>query len=49
VPRLSALLQVVSKWTGIPVTKLQASDRERLTHLEEFLHERVVGQDTGEP
>ncbi|KAL4457526.1 hypothetical protein ABPG75_012391 [Micractinium tetrahymenae] len=36
---------VVSKWTGIPVTKLQASDRERLTHLEQFLHERVVGQD----
>lgn len=39
---------MVSKWTGIPVTKLQASDRERLTHLEDFLHERVVGQDTGE-
>ncbi|PSC72780.1 chaperone 1 [Micractinium conductrix] len=37
---------VVSKWTGIPVTKLQASDRERLTHLEQYLHERVVGQDT---
>ncbi|KAI7843936.1 hypothetical protein COHA_002475 [Chlorella ohadii] len=36
---------VVSKWTGIPVNKLQASDRERLVHLESFLHERVVGQD----
>ena len=36
---------VVSKWTGIPVTKLQATDRERLMHLEEYLHERVVGQD----
>lgn len=40
------IAMVVSKWTGIPVTKLQASDRERLTHLEEFLRERVVGQDT---
>lgn len=37
---------IVSKWTGIPVTKLQASDRERLTNLEGFLHERVIGQDT---
>ncbi|PRW56139.1 chaperone 1 [Chlorella sorokiniana] len=37
---------VVSKWTGIPVNKLQASDRERLVHLESYLHERVVGQDT---
>jgi ATP-dependent Clp protease ATP-binding subunit ClpB len=36
---------VVSKWTGVPVTKLQSSDRDRLLHLEEFLHERVVGQD----
>ncbi|EFN58888.1 hypothetical protein CHLNCDRAFT_56016 [Chlorella variabilis] len=36
---------VVSKWTGIPVTKLQASDRERLQNLEGYLHERVVGQD----
>jgi ATP-dependent Clp protease ATP-binding subunit ClpB len=36
---------VVSKWTGIPVTKLQSTDRERLMHLQEFLHERVIGQD----
>ncbi|KAI3436547.1 hypothetical protein D9Q98_005963 [Chlorella vulgaris] len=36
---------VVSKWTGVPVNKLQASDMERLSHLEEYLHERVVGQD----
>ena len=36
---------VVSKWTGVPVNKLQESDRERLMHLEGFLHERVVGQD----
>lgn len=37
---------VVSKWTGIPVTKLQSTDRERLLSLEEFLHGRVIGQDT---
>lgn len=36
---------VVSKWTGIPVTKLQSTDRERLMHLESYLHERVIGQD----
>jgi ATP-dependent Clp protease ATP-binding subunit ClpB len=35
---------VVSKWTGIPVNKLQSTDRERLMHLEDFLHERVIGQ-----
>jgi len=35
---------VVSKWTGIPVSKLQATDRERLMHLEDFLHQRVIGQ-----
>lgn len=37
---------VVAKWTGIPVTKLKSSDRDRLTHLEQHLHERVIGQDT---
>ena len=36
---------VVSRWTGIPVNKLQATDRERLLNLEAFLHQRVVGQD----
>jgi ATP-dependent Clp protease ATP-binding subunit ClpB len=36
---------VVAKWTGIPVNKLQSTDRERLMHLEDFLHERVIGQD----
>ena len=35
---------VVSNWTGIPVTKLQATDRERLMHLEDYLHKRVIGQ-----
>jgi ATP-dependent Clp protease ATP-binding subunit ClpB len=35
---------VISEWTGIPVTRLLESERERLTHLEELLGERVVGQ-----
>jgi ATP-dependent Clp protease ATP-binding subunit ClpA len=37
--------EVVARWTGIPVSKLTSSDRERLLHLAEHLHERVVGQD----
>jgi ATP-dependent Clp protease ATP-binding subunit ClpB len=36
---------VVGRWTGIPVTKLIASEREKLLHLEEELHKRVAGQD----
>ncbi|GMI67432.1 casein lytic proteinase B3, CASEIN LYTIC PROTEINASE B-P, ALBINO AND PALE GREEN 6 [Hibiscus trionum] len=39
------IAEVVSKWTGIPVSKLQESEREKLLHLEEVLHKRVVGQD----
>ncbi|XP_073038588.1 chaperone protein ClpB3, chloroplastic-like isoform X1 [Primulina eburnea] len=39
------IAQIVSKWTGIPVSKLQQSDREKLLYLEEELHKRVVGQD----
>lgn len=35
---------VVARWTGIPVTKLMASEREKLLHLEEELHQRVAGQ-----
>lgn len=38
------IAEVVSKWTGIPVRKMLASDREKLLHLEEELHKRVVGQ-----
>ncbi len=38
--------EVVSEWTGIPVTRLLESERQRLTHLEELLGERVVGQQT---
>ncbi|MBN8622763.1 MAG: ATP-dependent chaperone ClpB [Flavobacteriales bacterium] len=37
--------EVISKWTGIPVTKLLQSEREKLLHLEDELHKRVVGQD----
>ncbi len=36
---------VVSKWTGIPVSKLAEGEKEKLLHLEEILHQRVVGQD----
>ena len=37
--------EVVAKWTGIPVTKLLQSEREKLLHLENELHKRVVGQE----
>jgi ATP-dependent Clp protease ATP-binding subunit ClpB len=37
--------EVVSKWTGIPISKLLEGEREKLLHLEEELHARVVGQD----
>ncbi|KAK4783597.1 hypothetical protein SAY86_007971 [Trapa natans] len=39
------IAEIVSKWTGIPVSKLQQTEREKLLHLEEELHKRVVGQD----
>ena len=39
------IAEVVSKWTGIPVTKMMQSEREKLLHLEDELHKRVVGQD----
>lgn len=39
------IAEVVSKWTGIPVTKITESEKDRLLHLEEILHKRVVGQD----
>ena len=37
--------EVIAKWTGIPVTKLLQSEREKLLHLEDELHKRVVGQE----
>jgi ATP-dependent Clp protease ATP-binding subunit ClpB len=39
------IAQVVSKWTGIPVSKLLSGQRERLMHMEDEIHKRVVGQD----
>ena len=39
------IADVVSRWTGIPVTKMLQSEKEKLLHLEEELHKRVVGQD----
>ncbi len=36
---------VVSKWTGIPVSKITETEKEKLIHLEEILHKRVIGQD----
>ncbi len=36
---------IVAKWTGIPVSKLMESEREKILHLDEQLHQRVVGQD----
>ncbi len=37
--------QIVSKWTGIPVTRMAQGEKQKLLHLEETLHENVVGQD----
>lgn len=39
------IADVVSKWTGIPVSKMLQSEKEKLLHLEEELHKRIVGQD----
>ncbi len=39
------IAEIVSRWTGVPVTKLQEADTQRLLHLEELLHKRVIGQD----
>lgn len=39
------IAKVVSTWTGIPVSRLGSSERDKLVHLEEILHQRVVGQD----
>lgn len=39
------IAEVIAKWTGIPVTKMMQGEREKLLHLEEELHKRVVGQE----
>ena len=39
------IADIISRWTGIPVSKLVASEREKLLHLGDELHRRVIGQD----
>ena len=39
------IAEVVARWTGIPVAKMMQSERDKLLHLEEELHKRVIGQD----
>ena len=39
------IAEIVARWTGIPVTKMMQSERDKLLHLEDELHKRVVGQD----
>ncbi len=39
------IAEVVSKWTGIPITRLTETETEKLLHLENYLHKRIVGQD----
>lgn len=43
--RLPDIAEIVSRWTGIPVSKLIESEREKLLHLADVLHQRVIGQD----
>ncbi len=39
------IADIISQWTGIPVSKLVASERDKLLHLDQELHRRVIGQD----
>ena len=39
------IAQIIAKWTGIPVTRMLESEKEKLVHLEDELHQRVIGQD----
>jgi len=39
------IAEIISRWTGIPVTKLMEGEREKILHLKEILHKRVIGQD----
>ena len=39
------IARIIERWTGIPVAKLMEGEREKLLHLEDILHQRVVGQD----
>ncbi|MEV4015647.1 ATP-dependent chaperone ClpB [Nonomuraea angiospora] len=39
------IASIVSRWTGIPVTRLQEAERDKLLHLDQILHERIIGQE----
>ena len=39
------IARIVARWTGIPVEKLVEGEREKLLHLDDVLHKRVIGQD----
>ena len=39
------IAKIISRWTGIPITKLMEGEREKILHLDEVLHKRVIGQD----
>ena len=39
------ITKIISRWTGIPVSKLMEGEREKLLHLSDILHKRVIGQD----
>ena len=41
------IAEVVSQWTGIPLTQMLETESEKLLHMEERLHERIIGQDAG--
>ena len=41
------IAKIISRWTGIPVAKLNESERNKTLHLDEELHKRVIGQDEG--
>lgn len=41
------IARIISRWTGIPVSKLNESERSKILHLDDVLHQRVVGQDEG--
>ena len=41
------IARIVARWTGIPVAKLIEGEREKLVHMDDLLHERVIGQDEG--
>jgi len=43
--RADEIAEIVAKWTGIPVSKLVEGEREKLLHLDDFIHRRVIGQD----